>query len=108
MTAERFLVRTDNGPCDGETRVFNSSGQQEFTWPLPLILKWDDTGYYRKYSESTLAAPPAPGILRGAQYHWVEFWPMCRCTCPQCDAARMAGRITEGHCGLGGNKCTCG
>jgi hypothetical protein len=69
--AEPFLVRTEGGPCDGETRVANFGGSDDWTWPLPEVLPYDETGRYVKYSESD--RPPQPEgsrVLRGAAYRW--------------------------------------
>lgn len=70
---ERFLLRTNGGPCDGETRVANHQGRHEMDWPLPEVLKYDKTGYYAKVAESDI--PPQPWdspMLRGATYEWVQ------------------------------------
>ena len=68
---ERFLIRTEGGPCDGETRIADSDGLGGWTWPLPDVLKYDASGQYVKVGESDL--PPQPEdsrVLRGAQYEW--------------------------------------
>lgn len=73
LTGERFLIRTEGGPCDGETRVADSLGLGGWEWPLPDILGWDDSGYYVKAGESDL--PPqerGSRVLRGATYRWRE------------------------------------
>ena len=68
---ERFLIRTEGGPCDGETRVANSDGNERWTWPLPDVLKYDAGGRYVKVTESHLP-PQEPGsrVVRGATYEW--------------------------------------
>lgn len=73
--AERFLIRTEGGPCDGQTRVCNAmiDGVQigQWEWPLPDVLKWDQSGSYVKVRESAL--PPQPEgshLARGATYEW--------------------------------------
>lgn len=69
--AERFLLRTEGGPCDGQTRVANALGDDGITWPLPDVLPYDATGRYVKASESD-APPQEPGsrLVRGAVYEW--------------------------------------
>ena len=73
--AERFLVRTEGGPCDGETRVADSDGLGGWEWPLPDVLEYGGRegviGHYVKAAESTL--PPQDEdsrVLRGATYRW--------------------------------------
>jgi hypothetical protein len=68
---ERFLIRTEGGPCDGETRIADSQGIGGWGWPLPDVLKYDATGSYIKAAESSL--PPqerGSRVLRGATYRW--------------------------------------
>jgi hypothetical protein len=69
--AERFLIRTTGGPCHGQTRVANATGLENWTWPLPDVLKYDASGSYVKVSESDLQ-PMKDGsyVLRGAEYGW--------------------------------------
>ena len=70
MVGERFLIRTEGGPCDGETRVADVG--QGWTWPLPAWLGYDETGRYVKISESGLPPQDAESRLRrGARYRWV-------------------------------------
>lgn len=67
---ERFLLRTEGGPCDGETRVADSENVY-WQWPLPAVLEYDGTGRYVKVLESDL--PPQPEdshVMRGATYRW--------------------------------------
>lgn len=65
---ERFLIRTENGPCDGETRVATSDAWE---WPLPSTLGYDATGRYVKVSESELdPQPEGSRVVRGATYRW--------------------------------------
>jgi len=72
--AERFLVRTEGGPLDGETRVASSvglGGLGGWEWPLPDVLRYDGSGQYVKAAESGL--PPQDEdshVLRGATYRW--------------------------------------
>jgi hypothetical protein len=73
--AERFLIRTEGGPCNGETRVANAgmehlpSGQWE--WPLPDALEYDGTGRYVKVAQSDLPPMEADSpVVRGATYRW--------------------------------------
>ena len=69
--AERFLIRTEGGPCDDETRVANADGLGGWAWPLPDALKYDASGRYVKVAESDL--PPmgeGSNVLRGATYRW--------------------------------------
>jgi hypothetical protein len=54
--SERFLIRTEGGPVDGETRVANSLGDDGWRWPLPDVLPHPD-GRYVKEAESILPAP---------------------------------------------------
>ena len=69
---EAFLVRTEGGPCAGEVRVANASGDEGWTWPLPGILKHPE-GRYVKVSESDLGPrPEGSRLLRGAVYEWEE------------------------------------
>jgi hypothetical protein len=71
-TLERFLVRTEGGPLDGEVRVANGDGDPAgWSWPLPDRLPYGSLGAYVKDRESGL--PPQPrdsGVLRGATYRW--------------------------------------
>ena len=62
--AERFLVRTKDGPNPG-TRV-----AEGWTWPLPELLLAEG-GQYVKTGESDLA-PQDEGsnVVRGAEYRW--------------------------------------
>ena len=68
---ERFLIRTEGGPCDGETRIANTDGLGGWTWPLPDVLKYDASGRYVKHAESVLP-PQEKGsqVVRGATYRW--------------------------------------
>lgn len=69
--AERFLIRTEGGPVGGEVRVANADPEEQWTWPLPDVLGWDDTGRYLKVRESQL--PPQDdrsNLARGATYEW--------------------------------------
>ena len=69
--AERFLIRTEGGPCDGETRVANADPGGSWTWPLPDTLGWDASGSYVKAAESVLEPQgPDSGVVRGATYRW--------------------------------------
>lgn len=69
--AESFLVKTEGGPCNDEVRVANASGEGPWTWPLPDVLEYDETGRYVKYSESDLGPrPEGSRLLRGAVYRW--------------------------------------
>jgi hypothetical protein len=62
--AERFLIRTGDGPRPG-TRV-----AEGWRWPLPYLLMTEG-GQYVKASESSLPPQPEDGhLLRGAQYRW--------------------------------------
>lgn len=68
--AERFLLRTEGGPCAGETRVVNTQGEG-WEWPMPDVLEFGEQGRYVKVTESEL--PPqeeGSGVLRGATYEW--------------------------------------
>lgn len=68
---ERFLVRTEGGPCHGETRIANAHGDEGWTWPLPDELKYGATGSYVKYSESDAPRQPDDSrVIRGAVYRW--------------------------------------
>lgn len=65
---ETFLLRTEGGPCDGETRVATSD---VMPWPLPDVLKYDASGRYVKAAESVLPPQlPGSGTARGATYRW--------------------------------------
>jgi hypothetical protein len=66
--SERFLVRTQGGPCSGETRIADTDMGWE--WPLPAVLAHAG-GSYVKVRES--APPPMDGdssVPRGAEYEW--------------------------------------
>jgi hypothetical protein len=70
---ERFLLRAEGGPCDGEVCVANSDGTGAWTWPLPDVLDYDSTGRYVKTAEGSLPGwPGSPYLLRGAAYQWEE------------------------------------
>lgn len=73
--AEKFLIRTQGGPLDGETRVANAQmdGVQigQWDWPLPSTLPFDRTGEYVKVTESSLPPMSEDGnVMRGATYMW--------------------------------------
>lgn len=73
--AEKFLIRTQGGPLDGETRVANAQmdGVQigQWEWPLPARLPFNETGDYVKVTESSLPPMPEDGnVMRGATYAW--------------------------------------
>jgi hypothetical protein len=71
MGTERFLIRTEGGPMDGETRVANAGGTGPWEWPLPDVLNYDQSGRYVKAAESDLPAqPPESQMARGATYRW--------------------------------------
>lgn len=106
MAVERFRVRTYGGPADGEARIANSDGHLQYTWPLPLVFRHGDDGYYRRFRLDT--GDPADGILRGASYYWIEFSPVCQCICEKCDEANTTGRIVLGHCKLAERRCRAG
>lgn len=67
---EMFMIRFKGGPLDGAEFAVKGG------WPLPASIDDGDFGYsmpggnYRKANESQL--PPTPGVVRGAQYEWVE------------------------------------
>ncbi len=65
-----FLLRTNGGPLDGETRVVDPN---VMPWPFPDELSVEG-GVYRKVSESQLPSDAAanPHVGVGAEYEWVE------------------------------------
>ena len=64
MSGERFIIRTVGGPYPGD-RMSNGP------WPLPDELPVPgEPGTYIKVSQSVLEEPH-PGVLRGAEYHWI-------------------------------------
>lgn len=70
--ADCFLIRTNGGPCAGETHAIP---RELASWPLPDVLPpepgWPP-GRYVKTSESQLPADvdDSPFVARGAEYEW--------------------------------------
>lgn len=69
--ADFFLVKTNGGPFDGETRMLPRT---VFKWPLPDELPDTEKfgGKYVKIQESTLpeSVDESPHVARGAVYEW--------------------------------------
>jgi hypothetical protein len=62
---ETFLVKLEGGDQPGTY----TASSADMPWPLPDVLVGDETGHYRKVSQSKLDAP-IEGLLRGVLYRW--------------------------------------
>jgi hypothetical protein len=71
-TGEIFLFKTVGGPFDGNVRFCDTEDPRwDWTWPLPDILPYDESGHYVKVSESELPPQPRHSVIkRGAEYEW--------------------------------------
>jgi len=68
---EQFLIKTVGGPQEGVRVADTEDTRFDWSWPLPDVLMYDETGHYVKVSESDL--PPQERksvIMRGAEYEW--------------------------------------